>query len=98
MRYISHEIRTPLNTICLGLKHLEKSVGHSEISASIECIQEMELSSQIALNIVTDLLTCDKIQSEMLILDKKPCEVYDFVDRCLRPMLIQVPILLRIEF
>lgn len=89
-RYVTHEIRTPLNTIFLGLRLLENKVGVQDEQATAECIREIKTSTQIALDVVNDLLTCDKIQSHTLILDKAYCSPGDLVKGAISPMHLQV--------
>ena len=60
------------------------------MESNIECIREIELSSNIALDVVNDLLTCDKIQSRSLVLDTMYQSPKEFVSQCIGPMQVQV--------
>eukprot|EP01042_Synura_sphagnicola_P036842 gene36842-biopygen30216 len=80
IRYISHEIRTPLNAVSLGLKYLydvlPKYVQDPDILDSIVTSQS---ACTVSVNILTDLLTFDKIEDGDLKLDRSEVAVKDLV-------------------
>jgi len=80
VRYISHEIRTPLNAVSLGLKYLgdqlPKYVQDSDILDSVAISQS---ACSVTVNILTDLLTFDKIEDGELKLDRQDVSVKDLV-------------------
>ena len=90
VRYVSHEIRTPLNTISLGLRLLSRHIKSKSYQLSLTCVKEIELSTQIALDVVNDMLICDKIQSQNLVLEKVFVKPLEFCRDAVKPMLIQV--------
>jgi hypothetical protein len=66
VRYVSHEIRTPLTVAKLGLMLVEKELStlHNSISAeSISNIQSCQQSIDIAVDILNDLLSYEKLES-----------------------------------
>ena len=80
VRYISHEIRTPLNAVSLGLKYLgdqlPKYVQDSDILDSVAISQS---ACSVTVNILTDLLTFDKIEDGELKLDRQDVSVKDLI-------------------
>ena len=80
VRYISHEIRTPLNAVSLGLKYLgdqlPKYVQDSDILDSVAISQS---ACSVTVNILTDLLTFDKIEDGELKLDRQEVSVKDLI-------------------
>ena len=97
VRYVSHEIRTPLNTIQVGLDFLKKSImninidpdtlNHSEI---IETIDDLVLSTDIAINVLNELLNYEKLQSGLMKLELKVISAYPFLLATIQPFEIQV--------
>jgi len=80
IRYISHEIRTPLNAVSLGLKYLfdelPKYVQDPDILDSVLTSQS---ACSVSVNILTDLLTFDKVEDGELKLDRSEVVVKDLV-------------------
>ena len=80
VRYISHEMRTPLNAVSLGLKYLgdqlPKYVQDSDILDSVAISQS---ACSVTVNILTDLLTFDKIEDGELKLDRQEVSVKDLI-------------------
>ena len=80
IRYISHEIRTPLNAVSLGLKYLcdelPKYIQDPDILDSVTTSQS---ACSVSVNILTDLLTFDKIEDGKLKLDCQEVSVRELV-------------------
>ena len=80
IRYISHEIRTHLNAVSLGLKYLcdelPKYIQDPDILDSVTTSQS---ACSVSVNILTDLLTFDKIEDGKLKLDCQEVSVRELV-------------------
>ena len=90
VRYVSHEIRTPLNTVVMGLKLLHKRLAVLKEQQLIEIVQDLSTSTDVAVDILNDLLTYEKLSSNILELDKKVLKVEDFVNNTCHPFFLQV--------
>ena len=76
IRYISHEIRTPLNTVFLGLefvtsalKRISMRESRDSIEPIVETVHDVYSSCKVAISILNDLLTSDKIEGGKMTLD-----------------------------
>lgn len=77
VRYVSHEIRTPLNIVMSGMELLKASAeGNME---AIEIIADVKSACASSIDILNDLLTYEKMDSNILVVDKAPCDVIDVV-------------------
>ena len=83
IRYISHEIRTPLNTVFLGLefvtsalKRFPNRVWDDSIRPVVDTVEDIYSSCEIAMSILNDLLTFDKLDGGKMALE------LDFVNCC----------------
>ena len=96
IRFLSHEIRTPLNAVNMGLviikKELEDHQGGKDIDCSdiLSVVNEVENASITSLDILNDLLTYEKIDAGMLVLEKETIIAFTLLYECLRPFLLQV--------
>jgi hypothetical protein len=71
IRYISHEIRTPLNTVFLGLEYVTSALKEipsrkwdTSVEPIIDTVTDIYCSCEIALSILNDLLTFDKMEGD----------------------------------
>ena len=83
IRYISHEIRTPLNTVFLGLefvtsalKRIPSRIGDDSIRPVMDTVEDICSSCEIAMSILNDLLTFDKLDGGKMALE------LDYVNCC----------------
>ena len=97
IRFLSHEIRTPLNAVTMGLLVLRRElemhdngVKHIDCKDVLSVVEEVENASITSLDILNDLLTYEKIDAGILILEKEIVTAYSIVHECLRPFLLQV--------
>ena len=96
IRFLSHEIRTPLNAVNMGLVIIKKELVDHEPGEDIDCkdllsvLEEIEDASNTSLEILNDLLTYEKLDAGMLILEKETLSAFPIVHECLRPFLLQV--------
>jgi len=80
VRYISHEIRTPLNAVSLGLKYLgDKLPKYVQDSDILDSVAISQSACSVTVNILTDLLTFDKIEDGELKLDRLDVSVKDLI-------------------
>ena len=78
VRSVSHEIRTPLSIVMSGIYLLENRVcAHDEQVRDI--VVEMKSSCRTAIDILNDLLTYEKLDSELLDIEKRPTKIYDLL-------------------
>ena len=92
IRYISHEIRTPLNTVFLGLEFVTSTLKHLPLLESqkgmdsiIETINDVYRSCEVAISILNDLLTFDKIDSGKMALEVESINCCSFVTSLVKP-------------
>ena len=94
MRYVSHEMRTPLNTVMLGLsyvqKQLVKSLGVNSNHESLSAIKETQMSCEIAVNILNDMLMYDKVEDGLLKMELQTMSPWQFFEDSIKPFFIQV--------
>ena len=96
LRYISHEIRTPLNTVFLGLnllrKELTKALKSTPNHRCFSTIKDTQMSCEIAVSILNDMLLYDKVESGLLQLETKAMSPWLFIKNAIKPFFIQVSI------
>ena len=92
IRYISHEIRTPLNAVFLGLEFITSTVKHIPILESqasmdsiVETISDVYSSCEVAISILNDLLTFDKIESGKMALEIESINCCSFFNSLVKP-------------
>eukprot|EP01033_Poteriospumella_lacustris_P001253 gene1253-914_t len=77
VRYVSHEIRTPLNIANLGLQYLHKELDKMKVLSATpairETLDEVKVSSTIAVEILNDLLLYEKIDDGIFKLAFSTC-------------------------
>ena len=90
IRYISHEIRTPLNTVFLGLNFIkEELLGVAPLVSEtvepiLETVTEVNNCCQIALSIVNDLLTFDKLEEGKMSLELIETDIQRYVSETIK--------------
>ena len=91
MQYISHEIRTPLNIVKAGLhvlaEDIEQGIDKSEL---IETSKDIDSSLDIAIDMLSEILTHEKLESKNMSLDLSSFPVKIFIRETLRPFYLQV--------
>ena len=69
VRHVSHEIRTPLNIVMAGLELLGS--WRDKMSAEMaEVVDEIKSACSVAMDILNDLLTYEKLDSNILVIDQ----------------------------
>jgi len=92
VRYISHEVRTPLNTALMGLQVLIEELSlstHTSNKENFQIVVDIKTSTEIAINVLNELLAFDKLESGTLILEKTELNVVELVEKTLQPFYIQ---------
>ena len=90
MRYIAHEVRTPLNTAVMGLQVLAEGMQYFNPEEEMETMTEVRDSCDIAVNVLNELLTFDKLQSKTLLLEKSTVEAWELIEKSIKPFHSQV--------
>ena len=80
VRHVSHEIRTPLNIVTSGLELLV-SLSQNMSADMIDIIADMRGACAIAIDILNDLLTYEKLDSDLLVLEKSPCDISELMTK-----------------
>jgi signal transduction histidine kinase len=95
IRYISHEIRSPLSTASLGLDYLVAQMSDNRLSYDqvLEVVRDAKTATEIATCTLNDLLMFDKIETGMLEVALTDCDMWEFVNKCVKPFNIQVHLL-----
>lgn len=88
VRYIAHEVRTPLNTAIMGLQVLEEDL-ESAIREDQETVQDIKDSCNVAVNVLNELLTFDKLESGNLLLEKSTVNAMSLIKKTVKPFHIQ---------
>ena len=94
IRYISHEIRTPLNTVFLGMRYTKEELERiaplvpEYIEPIIETVAEVNECCDVALTILNDMLTFDKLEEGKMTLDLKDTDLERFVRDTVNPFQI----------
>ena len=80
IRYISHEIRTPINAVSMGLKYLgEELPKYIQDRDILDSVATSQSACSVSVNILTDLLTFDKIEDGALKLDRQEVSIKELV-------------------
>ena len=87
VRAVAHEIRTPLNIVMSGLNLFE--MEYPDNQAFQQSILDMKLACQAAVDIVGDFLTYEKLDSDILKLDKSVVDMSRVLKKCLSPFQVQ---------
>ena len=80
VRHVSHEIRTPLNIVTSGLDLL-LALSKNMSADIIDIIGDMRGACAVAIDILNDLLTYEKLDSDLLVLEKSPCDISELTSK-----------------
>ncbi|MBT3532564.1 MAG: PAS domain S-box protein [Rhodospirillaceae bacterium] len=82
---VSHELRTPLNAI-IGFSEIIGSelFGPIENRSYAQYGRDIQISGQLLLGLISDILDLSQIDAEEVSLKEKPEDVADLVDECVR--------------
>ena len=91
VRFISHEVRTPLNSLTMGLKLVRTGIENKESEAEIlETLGEAEGACDIAVEILNEILSYEKIEGGLLTLDTDYVAADKFLDETFAIFIMQV--------
>ena len=93
VRFVSHEIRTPLSTISVGLELLERDLtrsNHIKKTELLETVSAMRTQCDSAIEILSDLLNYEKLDSGLMKLDKTDVHALSLLIDTIKPFRIQV--------
>ena len=82
-----------MNIIALGLKYLRKELEKSKdpiVMNSMEVVGDLENATEVAVEILDDILTYEKLTSHILELEKSVVNVKDLIKETVRPFNTQV--------
>jgi signal transduction histidine kinase len=81
--------RTPLNVVYAGLQFLETRLQGLVDGDILDIIADIKLSCRDSINVLDDLLAYEKMDSELLQIEKSPLDIRSFVQESLRPFAVQ---------
>ena len=87
VKAVAHEIRTPLNIILSGLNLLE--MEYADNSALQVTIQDMKFACVTSIDIVSDFLTYEKLDSDICKLQKEIIDVRQVLEDAMKPFHVQ---------
>ena len=93
VRFLGHEIRNPLNTVAMGLKYLETQFFCEDTEKKADCaetLNDCKASCDEAVEILNQLLLHEKIESNLLVLEKDYTAIKDFLNSNIKPYLHRV--------
>ena len=99
VRYVSHEIRTPLNTAFLGLTYLKECMNEQKLPTSFQelhdrdmlaAVDDIQSSCEVAVNILNDLLTYEKLEGGILQTQMKRIDAWQLVKDAVNQFKLQV--------
>ena len=98
IRFLSHEIRSPLNAINMGVCIIKKEIDNNKNNIKddnfnndiLSIVDEIENACNTSLDILNDLLTYEKIDEGILVLDLQTVSAFPIVYSSLQSFIIQV--------
>ena len=96
IRFLSHEVRTPLNAVSMGVTVIKRELENHENGKELDgedilkVLEEIDSACNTSLDILNDLLTYEKVDAGILVLEKEVISAFTIVYDCIRPFLLQV--------
>jgi signal transduction histidine kinase len=99
IRFLSHEIRSPLNAINMGLSIIKKEIDNNKYNSNINddfnndmliVVDEIGKACNTSLDILNDLLTYEKIDAGILLLDLQTVSAFPVIYSSLQSFVLQV--------
>lgn len=78
VRSVGHEVRTPLNVLMNGIQVLQSSLSASDAAVQ-DIVDEMRLACSIAVGVLNDLLTYEKIDARNFAVDLRETDAEGIV-------------------
>ena len=89
VRYIAHEVRTPLNTAIMGLQVLTDELRNATADCQ-DTVFVVRDSCKIAVEVLNELLTFDKLESGTLLFEKSTIKALSLIQQTVKPFTVQV--------
>ena len=95
VRYISHELRTPLNAVFLGMTFIKEELKNVSplqkvyVERIVDTVEEVDNCCQIAISILNDLLTFDKLEEGKMMLDFEETAVAEYISDAVKPFRVE---------
>ena len=90
VRHISHEIRTPLNIAVMGVTVLaDRMRQKSKDDPNLEILEDLSVSLETSVEILDELLLYEKLDGDLLVLDKSRFPLCPFLSDTIRPFHLQ---------
>ena len=91
---MSHEIRTPMNTVKLGIDLLRKEMQDTGLCTAdmLNILGDITDSSEVIIDLVSDILTNDKIMKGTLQLNKTRNRIWNILKTASKPFVTQVTV------
>jgi two-component system, LuxR family, sensor kinase FixL len=88
--YFSHEIRTPLSVCKLGLDLVQSEMSPHCSAECVDNLRDCQDSIDIAVSILNDLLSYEKLESGIMVLYQDMYAAMPFISKTLSPFSLQV--------
>lgn len=82
-RMVTHDLKTPLGTISIFLEMLEDGIIGNLDDRGKQGLKAARISTATMIRLTRDLLDIDRLESGMLLLDKKPVDLSLVIEQCL---------------
>jgi len=89
VRFVSHEIRTPLNTVNLGLELIQRDLNGAVATGVIDTVNDIQGAVYISLDILNDLLSYEKLEAGIMVLEKTFVCAWEFLVEVIKPFTLQ---------
>jgi len=108
LSHLSHEVRTPLNAAMLGIQYVQETIVNTAVMAIVgyvpmkensgvlAALQDAMESTELAVNVLNEMLLYDRLQSGSVSLEKEDIRIWDFLKEAMKPFLLPVSIMRRI--
>jgi hypothetical protein len=104
IRFLSHEIRTPLNAVSMGVTVIKRELEIHENGKTLDSedilkvLEEIDSACNTSLDILNDLLTYEKIDAGVLILEKENVNAFSILHKSFLFLTQPIPFLTDHDF
>ena len=98
VKYIADEIRIPLQLSITRLLAVRDTISEQSVESedTRESLQDVIHSSELAVDVLNEMLLYDRLQSGSVSLEKEDIRIWDFLKEAMKPFLLPVSIMRRI--
>ena len=95
VRYISHELRTPMNAVFLGITFIKDEIRSippaltEYIGHIYETVDDVNNCCEVAISILNDLLTFDKLEEGKMTVEFEETPIKDYVTDVVKPFRVE---------